>query len=142
MIQGYGHFVRDCGSALSLHRLLRIGEMVPNRRRIDGVLVILNGIYDQDVFRSDLYQQNRDVCSVANGSRSNDIQPVHQQPHTIDEFSRAGALGGRGLAKLGEQLANVASSMRRYRSSNSFQSSREVSSPATCKLIWGDRYRK
>jgi hypothetical protein len=97
--------VRDHSSVLSLHRLLGVGETVSNRCWIDRVLVILDGIHDEDVFRSDLGQQNRDVCSVTDGSRSNGIQPVYQQPHTIDKLPCAGASGGRGFAKLGEQLA-------------------------------------
>jgi hypothetical protein len=45
------------------------------------------------------------MCSVTDRSRSDGIQPVDEQPYTVDKFSCAGAPSGRGLTKLGEQLA-------------------------------------
>lgn len=78
------------------------------------------------------------MSSVTDGSQSNGVQPVDEQPYAIDEVSCAGAPRGRGLAKRGEQLANMASSMRRYLSSNSFS----LVPRRAHGLIWGGRYQK
>jgi hypothetical protein len=79
-----------CGSArefvdrvrLLVHRLNAIvpgsiGDRVSDRGRIHRILVILNGIHNQDIFRSNLRQQDRDVCSIANRSGHDSIQSMN-----------------------------------------------------------------
>jgi hypothetical protein len=68
------------------------------------ILVILNGIHNQDVFRSDLRQQDCNVCSITNGSGRDGIQPMYEQPYPINEFARTGAALAGCFAKLREQL--------------------------------------
>ncbi|KAJ5041429.1 hypothetical protein NUH16_003393 [Penicillium rubens] len=81
------------------------GQTVSDRGRIHRILVILNGIHNQDIFRSNLRQQDRDVCSTANRSGHDSIQSMYEQPYTINEFARAAAALASGFPKLGEQLA-------------------------------------
>src|SRR5881227_2052737 len=93
------------GRVLSPHRLFGISQTVSDRGRIDRIFVILDGIHDQDVFRSDLCQQHRNVCSIANRSGRDGIQSMYEQSYTINEFARTAAALASGFAKLGEQLA-------------------------------------
>lgn len=91
----------------------------------------MNGIHNQDIFRSDLRQQNRDVCSIANRSGRDGIQSMYEQPYTINEFARTAAALASGFTKLGEQLAERGEFYPPVSFSSSFQRSRDVSSPAT-----------
>jgi hypothetical protein len=56
--------LRERSGILPLHRLFGVGKAVSNDCRIDWVIVVLDGIHDKYVSRSDLRQQDRDVCSV------------------------------------------------------------------------------
>ena len=53
------------GGLLPSDRLLGIRQPISDRGRVDRILVILDGIHNQDVFRSDLPEQDRNVCLVA-----------------------------------------------------------------------------
>ena len=86
-------------------RLFSIRQTVSDRGRIHWILVILNGIYNQDIFWSDLREQDRDVCSIADRPGRDGIQSMYQQPYTVNEFARTAAALASGFAKLGEQLA-------------------------------------
>jgi hypothetical protein len=76
-----------------------------NRGRVDGTLVTLDRIQDQDVFWSVLRQQDRNVRFVADSSTGDRVQSMYEQPYMINEFAgTAAALAGR-FAKLSEQVA-------------------------------------
>ena len=61
------------GRLLPSDRLFGIRQTVSDRGRIHRILVSLNGIHNQDIFRSDLGEQDRDMCSIANRSRRDSI---------------------------------------------------------------------
>jgi hypothetical protein len=50
---------------LFLDRLLGIGQLISERGRVNRILVILDGIHSQDVFWSDLREQDRNMCLAA-----------------------------------------------------------------------------
>jgi hypothetical protein len=97
--------LQGCWGLFPPNHLFGIRQTVSDRSRIHWILVILNSIHNQDIFRSDLRQQDRDVCSIANRSWRDGIQSMHEQPYTINEFSCTSAALVSGFAKLGEQLA-------------------------------------
>ena len=97
--------LRGRGRLLSSDRLLGIGQPIPDRGRVDRILVVLDRIHDQDVFRSDLRQQDRNVRLVANRTWRNGIQSMYEQPYPIHKVPCVGATVARRLAQLGKQLA-------------------------------------
>ncbi|OQE35267.1 hypothetical protein PENNAL_c0832G05027, partial [Penicillium nalgiovense] len=78
---------------------------ISDRGWVDRILVILDGIHNQDVFRSDLRKQDRNICLVANGSWGDGIQSIYEQPYAINKFSRATATPAGRFTKLGKQFA-------------------------------------
>jgi hypothetical protein len=97
--------LRGRGRLLLSDRLFGVGKPISDRGRLDRILVILDCIHNQDVFRSDLRQQDRDVCPIANRSGRDGIQSMYKQPYTIDEFARTAAALAGCLAKLSKQFA-------------------------------------
>jgi hypothetical protein len=61
---------RPCGRGV----LEETARSTADRGRIHRILVILNGIYNQDIFWSDLRQQDRDVLQAASGPSVNTVQ--------------------------------------------------------------------
>ena len=80
--------LRRYGRLLSSDRLFGIGQPISDCNWVHRILVILNGIHDQDIFRSDLREQDRDVCSITNGSGRDRIQSVYEQSYPINKFAR------------------------------------------------------
>ena len=94
--------LRRRGRLLSSDRLFGVGQPIPDRGRVDRILIILNSIHNQDVFWSDLREQDRNVCLVTNGSGRDGIQSMYEQSYTIHKFPCVGATVARRFAKLGE----------------------------------------
>ncbi|OQE27208.1 hypothetical protein PENNAL_c0985G10862, partial [Penicillium nalgiovense] len=97
--------LRGRGRLLSSDRLLGVRQPISDRGWVDRILIILDGIHNQDVFRSDLRKQDRNVCLVANGSWGDGIQSMYEQPYAINKFSRAAATPTGRFTKLGKQFA-------------------------------------
>lgn len=72
----------------AVDRLLGNGQPIPDRGGVDRILVVLNGIHNQDVFWSDLRKQDRNVSLVAKGTWGDGIQSMYEQPRPFSSFAR------------------------------------------------------